>query len=135
MRKLLIFLTSFSEEDLYFLASSSGVYQLVLQNQEKVFLQLGRSLTCSWAATYCRAVQPYSKPSKLQIKMGEEDDSVKDMFIVLYKRQQPHKAKISYNKNNTFYLKKGALLYFKQQILQVCIILELKVLLLLVLLF
>lgn len=55
---------------------------------------------------YYRAVQPYSKPSKLQIKEGEEADSVTDMFIVLYKRCQPHKAKIPYIKNNTFSLKK-----------------------------
>lgn len=57
-RKLLIFLTSFSEEDLYFLASSSGVYQLVLQSQAKVFLQPGRSLTWSWAAMFHRTLQP-----------------------------------------------------------------------------
>lgn len=40
------------------------------------------SLTCSWAAVRYRAVQPYCKPSKVQIKVGEKDDGVTDMFIV-----------------------------------------------------
>lgn len=91
MRKLLTFLTPFSEEGLCFLAPSSRVYQLVLQSQAKALLQ-PRSLTCSWA------VQPYSKPRNLQIKVGEEDDSVKGMFSVLYHRQQPQRAKIPYLK-------------------------------------
>lgn len=95
MRKLLTFLTPFSEEGLCFLAPSSGVYQLVLQSQAKALLQ-PRSLTCSWA------VQPYSKPRNLQIKVGEEDDSVKGMFSVLYHRQQPQRAKIPYLKLRHF---------------------------------
>lgn len=106
MRKLLIFL--FQE--------GSVLSSIILWSLSPCSAESGKSVSAaktafaagqdSWAAMHYRPLQPYPKPSKVQLKMGEKDDGITDMFIVFYKRRQPHRARIPYIKNNILHLKK-----------------------------